>query len=236
MVIRPIVAALLVAASVSCSAVLPVRYEYDEDTYLVLDGSAILYVNASVAALAALRGAPLNVDPRGRLDRNDVRAFFESQVTHVESISTSRREGRRYVHVRIRTNDIRRLSDAPAFAWSRYSLTQEEGLAVFRQDVGPSVRHERPNVGWTGKELVAFRLHLPSRVAYHNGPSREIERGNIIRWEQLLTDRLAGRPVSIEVRMETQSILVQTLTLFALTAIAALGAMALAVWWVMHRK
>ena len=44
--------------------------------------------------------------------------------------------------------------------------------AAAGQDVG--------DVGWDGEELVAVRLHLPSRVTFHNSPSREIQRGNII--------------------------------------------------------
>jgi hypothetical protein len=231
-------AALLVAAALflSCRSVLSVKYEYDEDVYLALDGSATVYVNASVPALAALRGARLDVDPRARLDRNDVRAFFASPVTDVASVTTSRRQGRRYIHVRLDIDDIRRLSDAPAFAWSRYSMSREGGVAVFRQQVGASARRDAGNVGWTGQELVAFRLHLPSRVPWHNAPSGEIERGNIIRWEQPLADRLEGRALNIEVHMEPESILFQTLTLFAATVVAATAAMGLAVWWVIKRK
>ena len=77
------------------------KYEYDEDVHLALDGSATVYVNASVPALVALRGASLDVDPRARLDRDDVRAFFETPVADVASVTTSRRDNRRYVHVRI---------------------------------------------------------------------------------------------------------------------------------------
>jgi hypothetical protein len=216
--------------------VLPVKYEYDEDVHLALDGSATLYINASVPALVALRGAPLEVDPRGRLDRDDVRAFFESAVTDVASVTTSRRDSRRYVHVRIDVDDIRHLHEARAFAWSKYALAPEDGLAVFRQLVGSPVNRDVGDVGWTGQELIAVRLHLPSRVTFHNAPGREIERGNIIRWEQPLTERLQGKPLTIEVRMEPDSILAQTLILFALTATAALASMALAVWWVMRRR
>jgi hypothetical protein len=231
-------AALLLAAavSVSCRSVLSVKYEYDEDVYLALDGSATVYVNASVPALVALRDAPLEVDPRARLDRNDVRAFFASPVTEVASVTTSRRQGRRYVHVRLDIEDIRRLGEAPPFSWSRYSLSDEGEVAVFRQQVGASARRDVGDVGWTGQELVAFRLHLPSRVPSHNAPSGAIERGNIIRWEQSLAERLEGRPVDIEVHMEPESILFQTLTLFAATSVAAVAAMGLAVWWVMRRK
>ena len=229
-------AALVFAAAVSCRSVLPVKYEYDEDVYLELDGSATVYVNASVPALVALRGAALDVDPRARLDRNDVRAFFSSPVTEVASVTTSRRDGRRYVHVRLDVNDIRRLGEAPAFSWSRYTMSTEGGLALFRQDVGASAGSDVGQVGWDGEELVAFRLHLPSRVPYHNAPSREIERGNIIRWEQRLSERRAGQPLSIEVRMESESILAQTLWLFAGTAAAAVATMGGAVFWVMRRR
>jgi hypothetical protein len=231
-------AALLVAVLglASCRSVLSVKYEYDEEVYLELDGSATVYVNASVPALVALRGAPLEVDSRARLDRNDVRAFFESPVAEVESVTTSRRDNRRYVHVRLDVPDIRRLHDAAPFAWSRYSLTGDEDLAVFQQVIGPSAARDVGNVGWSGDERVAFRLHLPSRVPFHNAQSREIERGNIIRWEQSLAERLEGEPLAIEVHMETESILFQTLALFGVTIVLALATLALAIWWVMRRK
>jgi hypothetical protein len=220
----------------SCRSVLSVQYEYDEEIYLALDGSATVYVNASVPALVALRGAPLAVDSSARLDRNDVRAFFESPVTEVASVTTSRRDNRRYVHVRLEVADIRRLHEADPFAWSRYSLASTDGLVVFRQVVGPSAGHEVGNVGWTGEERVAVRLHLPSRVPFHNAQGREIERGNIIRWEQSLAERLEGEPLGIEVHMERESILFQTLALFGVTLVLALTTLALAIWWVMRRK
>jgi hypothetical protein len=231
-------AALLVVVLglASCASVLSVEYEYDEEVYLELDGSATVYVNASVPALVALRDAPLNVDSRARLDRNDVRAFFESPVADVESVTTSRRDNRRYVHVRLDVPDIRRLHHAAPFAWSRYSLTGDEDLAVFQQVVGPSAGRDVGDVGWSGEERVAFRLHLPSRVPFHNAAGREIERGNIIRWEQPLAERLKGDPLAIEVHMETESILFQTLALFALTIVLAFSTLALAIWWVMRRK
>ncbi len=232
-------ALVLLAATLglaSCSSVLSVEYEYDEEVYLDLDGSATVYVNASVPALVALRGAPLEVDSRARLDRNDVRAFFESSVADVESVTTSRRDNRRYVHVRLDVPDIRRLSDAPPFAWSRYSLAGDDDVAVFRQVIGTSEVRDVGNVGWTGAEQVAFRLHLPSRVPFHNAQGRDIERGNIIRWEQPLAQRLKGEPLEIEVHMETESILFQTLALFGVTMVLALSTLALAIWWVMRRK
>lgn len=232
------VATLVVAAftAASCRSVLSAKYEYDEEIYLALDGSATVYVNASVPALVALRDAPLDVDPRARLDRADVRQFFESPVTDVVNVSTSRRDNRRYVHVRMEVSDITRLGEAPAFAWSTYSLTPAEERVIFRQEVGPSAGREVGDVGWTGGELVAFRLHLPSRVPFHNAQGREIERGNIIRWEQPLAARRAGQPLSIEVHMDADSILFQTLTLFGVTIVLALLTLAAGIWFVMRRR
>ena len=114
---------------------------------------------------------------------------------------------------------------------------------MFRQTIGASAL--RPgtlqNVGWDGSELVAFRLHLPSRILEHNARDLEtnepsgIRRGNILAWEQHLTDRLDGRPVTIEVRMDSQSILYRTLWLFA-GAFAAARAHAVAlIWWTMRK-
>lgn len=219
-----------------CRSVLAVKYEYDEEIFLELDGSATVYVNASVPALVALRGAPLDVDPRARLDRNDVRDFFASPVTEVESVTTSRRDNRRYVHVRLNVSDIRRLHEAAPFAWSRYSLDENDQLATFQQQIGAAAGRDVGQVGWEGTEMVAFRYHLPSRIPFHNAPSRQIERGNIIRWEQPLASRLKGEPLTLEVHMERESILFQTLSLFALTTLAALATLGLAVWYVMRRK
>jgi hypothetical protein len=227
------VAVLLMAA---CSAnPLSRKYEYEEEIYVDLDGSATVYVNAAVPALVALRGVNLPVDSAARLDRQDVRAFFESPVTSVGNVSTSRRDGRRYVHVRIEVDDIRRLSEAPPFAWSSYRLDVDEESAEFVQKVGPSASQAVPDVGWQGSELVAFRLHLPSRVTFHNSPTREILRGNIIVWEQSLAERQKGVPVEIDVRMDSESILASTLLLFGTMVALVAVTFVLFIWFIKRR-
>ncbi len=75
------------------------------------------------------------------------------------------------------------------------------------QRVGAASGRDVGDVGWRGNELVAFRMHLPARILYHDAPSKQVERGNILVWEQTLADRLKGVPVHIEARMEGQSIL-----------------------------
>jgi hypothetical protein len=213
-------------------------YEYEEDLFLSLDGSADLIVNASLPALAALRGLDVSIAPATRLDREKIRALYESSLTRVSRVSSWRRKGRRFVQVRLRIADVRKLSQVPPFAWSTYELTEKDGLYVYRQTIGPAAH--RPgtlqNVGWTGGELVAFRLHLPSRIEWHNARDLEtdetsgIARGNILSWEQQLTDRLDGRPISIEVRLDRQTILYRTLWLFAGAFAAAIALIAFVIW------
>src|SRR5687767_13900792 len=118
-----LVGVVAIVVTAACSGnLLSRKYEYEEDIYLALDGSATVYVNASVAALVALRGLPLNVDPRARLDRTAVRALFESPSTHVASVTASRRDNRRYVHVRLDVPDVARLGHVAPFAWSQYGV------------------------------------------------------------------------------------------------------------------
>jgi hypothetical protein len=83
------------AIAAACSGrVLKPQYEYEEELYLRLDGSATVNVNASIASLVALRGADLRVDPDARVDRERVRAFFEGPGVAVSRVSLSRRDGR----------------------------------------------------------------------------------------------------------------------------------------------
>ena len=198
------------------------QYEYQEDIYLALDGTASIYVNTSVAALDALRGATLDTSPTARLDRDALRAFYTTPFAHVAQISQSRRNGRRFAHVRVDVDDIRRLGAAPPFRWSKYEFRREGDEYIYRQTLGAAAGKDVGNVGWTGRELVAFRLHLPSKITYHtnnNGVDNYL-RGNILLWEQPLADRLKGTPLLLDARMQTQSILYRTILLFAGTFLA----------------
>jgi hypothetical protein len=213
------------------------EYEYEEEIYLALDGSATVNVNASVSALDALRGATFDVNPRTRLDRGDVRAFFSGPGARVTRVSLSRRHGRRFVHVGVDVDDIRRLSQLAPFAWSRYHLDRDSELVAFRQIVGSPAPNTVPDFAWTGNEIVAFRIHIPSRIprtASHNSPTG-VQRGNILEWEQPLRDRLGGVPLDLQVQMEPQSILYSTLLLFAGTVVAAAATFGVVIWWVARR-
>jgi hypothetical protein len=196
------------------------QYEYEEDIYLSLDGTAAVYVNSSVAALNALRGTSLDTSPTARLDRDGVRQFYTTPVTHVRQVSQSRRSGRRFLHVRLDVDDVRRLGATPPFQWSRYEFRRQDEGYVYQQSIGAASNKDVGDVGWNGHERVAFRLHLPSKITYHNAGVQNFRRGNILVWEQSLSDRLHGTPLVLDARMQTQSILYRTLLLFGATFVA----------------
>jgi hypothetical protein len=229
-----VVAAALVLAACG-GRLVEKQYEYEEEMYLALDGSATLNVNASVPALVALRGVDLNPSPHTRFDRDRIQHFYEGPGVTVTAMSSSRRYGRRFVHVSMDVADVRAFERLAPFAWSTYKFAREGELYEFKQRVGASAGRQVSDVGWDGTELVAFRMHLPSKIAYHNAPSHRTERGNILEWEQTLADRINGTPIDIDVQLETQSILARTMVLFATTVVAALATFALVIWWVARK-
>ena len=243
--------AAAVLAAITCLAVAGCRggllgkqYEYEEDLTLDVDGSATLVLNASLPALAALRGLPVPTDSSERFRPDDVRALFETPVTNVTRVSRPwRRGGRRFVQVRMEVSDVRRLGEAAPFAWSTYAFSEKDGRRIFSQTVGASALKPGAlrNYGWDGSEIVAFRLHLPSKILHHtardldSGQPSQASRGNILAWEQHLADRLEGTPVNVLVEMESASILHRTLWLFAGAFATAVLVLASLVWWTMRR-
>ena len=218
-----------------CRTLIPRQYEYDEEVNLSLDGSAIVFINGSTAALAALRGIELDTRPNARVDRAAIRRFYSSDMTRVTRISTSRRLGRRFVHLRLQVSDVNRLSESAPFAWATYQLRRQGEQVVYTQAVGAPAGRDVGDVGWRGNELVAFRMHLPARIPYHDAPSKQVERGNILVWEQTLADRLKGAPVHIEARMESESILYSAITLFAMMFVAVVVLFAGIIWWIVRK-
>ncbi len=226
-------ACALVSSACAGRGVFKPEFEYEEELYLALDGSATLNVNASVASLVALRGVALDPNPRARIDRAAVRALFEGPGVDVSKVSLSRREGRRFVHVSIQVMDVRRLALRAPFAWSSYRLDRQGDVIEFRQVVGRSAG-KQVDAGWTGQEIVAFRMHLPSEIPFHNSPTG-VQRGNILEWQQPLVERLNSTPLDVQVQLEPESILYTTLLLFGSTVVAAAIAFALLIWWVVRR-
>ena len=227
------IAALVVLASVAIACGgggFFKQYEYEEDCYLSLDGPATMYVNTSIAALNALHGTSFDATAAGTPDLDAIKAYFTSSQSRVERITTTERNGRRYVHVRLETEDLRRLSNAAPFSWSSYELNASAAEVIYHQEVRGGSGGNPGIVEWRGDEIAAFRLHMPSRILFHNSPYG-VQRGNILAWEQPLSDRLRGEPIEIEARVEAQSILYRTLLLFAGTIVAVALTFVLAIWW-----
>jgi hypothetical protein len=236
---------LLIMSSFACgsTATLFRQYEYEEEVYLSLDGTATVYVNGSLPALNALRGTAFDTNPAERVDTAAVRAYYSTPSTRVIRVSQSRRNNRRFVHVRLDVDDITKLGEVAPFAWSTYRFKRDGNLYKYLQTVGAAAAKDVGNVGWNGSEIVAFRLHLPSRIRYHN-TGGEVGRGNILVWEQPLVERLRGEPVVrdltsgvgvLDARMDAQSILYTTLWLFGTTFVAVAVVFGGVIWWVMRR-
>ena len=249
-----VVVAALAAACNGRSGPLGTEYEYEEDLTLSLDGSATMVVNTSISALVALRGLPLKTDPSARVDqlKNQIRDLYSSTNTRVGRISTWTRHGRRYAGIHVTVADVRALPSIAPFSWAAYELREVGDHVVFRERLSrPAVAQDAAvKAGFTGNEIVAFRLHLPARIRHQNShyldrpDSRPTSRGNILTWEQRLGQRLEGKPIAyaedrspdvMEVRMDRQSILYRTLWLFGLAFLAAVLVIGGLIWLTIRR-
>jgi len=236
----------LVASEWGCrrvSRMLGRDYEYEEDITLAVDGSAVININASLASLVVLHGLPLDVNPRVKFAPEKVRAAFEAAGCVVTRVSSSPwiRENRRFVQVRMDLANIADAAKCRVLGWSTYSFGEVNGVLAYRQTVGMPAGGDATGINWKGKELVGFKLHLPSKIQSHNvrdvdtHETLKPERGNILTWEQYLKDRRLGTPLVMEMTMERDSILYRTLWLFAGALVAALAVMGGLIAWTVRR-
>lgn len=231
-----------IAGGIGCASPLGPQYEYEEQLYLQVDGSATVVIDSSMAAFVALRDLPVSTNFEDLVDRDLVReTFVDAGCEDVRVGQPWVRRGRRFVQVRVSVDHVSSLVDCGPLAWSSYELVPEGDRLRYRQRVGLSSGELPEDVNWTGSELVAFKVHVPSRIEFHNvrrledglagGPSR----GNILTWEQRLVDRLEGQTVTMDVLMDSDSILYRTLWLFGGAFGAALLLIAVLVWMVIRR-
>jgi hypothetical protein len=214
------------------------QYEYVEQVYLNTDGGASVSIDASIPALVALRGAALDPSPSARVDQGAVQKVFEKGgCKDIRQVGQPwRKKDRWFIEVRIEAADVRTLGQCGMLGWSSYTFERDEAGLHYEQTVAAAAGGNPGKVNWNGSELVAFRLHMPSRIVYHNvrrldrDEPGDVGRGNILTWEQHLADRRAGKPVHMDVRMESESILRRTLTLFAGAFVAAITALGAIVW------
>jgi hypothetical protein len=232
----------LVVATVGCHNPLGRQYEYEEQLYLGVDGAAQTVIDASIPALIALRGLPIDIGSRTSIDREQIRKIFsEAGCANVRVGQPWVRRGRRFVQIRVAAPDVRQLQACKPLSWSTYTFERTGNVIHYAQTVGAAAGVNPGSVNWTGDELVAFKLHLPSRIIYHNvkrledGSNGDIDRGNILTWEQRFKDRRAGVPIAMDVRMDSESILYRTLWLFAGAFAAAVTLLIVLIWLTMRR-
>lgn len=241
--------ALVVMMTAACGAlgIGSPKYEYEEQIYLDVDGRASIAIDGSIDAIGALRGVVLDGSASSAVTRDDVRRVYESARCRVDSVSRPwTRQNRRYVRVWVSVDDVRRMADCTMLGWSRVTLAPiDDDSMRFEQTVGAPApgapeAAKASGVAWTGSEIVAFRLHLPSRIEFHNvkrldGTNGDVERGNILTWEQTLTDRLAGVPLAMRVDMDSTSILNTTLWIFGGAFAGAVLLLGGIIWMVVRR-
>ena len=212
-----LVLGLLVTLS-ACTA-----YEYEEEVFLRLDGSGRFRVSGSREALGTLL-------PLSRVTVETVRDHFDEPQVELDSVRETERDGRSFIHVQARFSDWSRLCEHPAFSGRNCSLV-----------IGPDVLEIEatvPGPQWSGRVAtdpdapIAFRIHFPSTVAFHNSPN-EIERGNIVRWQRSMGEHFAREPLVIQARFEKRSVLETTVMVLiaavSLVAVAITGAILLMV-------
>ena len=182
--------------------------EYEEQLYLAVDGSATVVVDASLPAL--VRAARRERSIPHRTDPPIVQPFAGCMRARAARSTVSRlwdRRGRRFVQIQVSANDIRTLLKCAllclvgVFAGADIRMTRQR--LKYLPDLGPPAGTDPGAVNWDGSELVAFKVHAPSRIRFHNvkkldGTDGAHERGNILTWEQTLADRRAGRPLTME--------------------------------------
>jgi hypothetical protein len=236
------VGVLALAVAAGCASPFGPRYEYAEQLYLRVDGGATVIIDTSLAALVALRGLPIDPTPSARVDRDGIRRLFaEAGCSDVRVGQPWVRDRRHFVQVRVETRDVRTLSSCGPLSWSVYKFEKDAGGIHYEQLIGAPAPRDPGKVNWKGDEIVGFKLHLPSKIMFHNvkrladGLDGSIDRGNILSYEQRLTDRRAGTPMHIDVRMGGQSILFQTLWLFGGAFAAALVVLTTIIWITMRR-
>ena len=252
--VASVAAAAVLAA---CASPFAPQYEYEEQLYLSVDGRATVTIDTSLHALVALRGVTLDPSLAGSTDRGAIQRLYEAAGCRVDRVGRLwERQGRRFAQIRVTTDDVRTLSTCGLLSWSSYALgpvgTDPDGLH-YRQIVGAAAQPAAAagssaatdlsvlsGSNWDGTELVAFKLHLPSRIREHNvkrlnGENGAQERGNILTWEQRLADRRAGTPIVMDVTMDSTSILNTTLWIFGGSFTAAVVVLILIVWMVVRR-
>ena len=205
-----------------------VAYEYEHEFWLDVDGSGTVYVTGRPSLWAAFKGLPAS-DDRPDESRAAVRELFEKSGLHVRRVTWTKRQGRPYLFISARFDDVNRLSGTPAFPDLRIALRREgERLSLEGAWQGLPGGPDPPPEDRAGP--MAVRFHLPSKVYEHSNAMDGVERGNIVGWRQEVAAGLGGQALPFRALIDRRSILLSTVGLFAGAIALGLSLVALAVY------
>ncbi len=128
---------LLAGLAVACRSPFSRQYEYEEQLYLGVDGSARTIIDASIPALVALRNLPLDPSSRTPIDRDQVRRLFA--VAGCSDVRVGQpwvRKGRRFVQVSVSTRDVEQFAACGPLAWSTYRFERDGSTHALHADRG----------------------------------------------------------------------------------------------------
>ena len=222
----PRLALLLLAAALMRGCV---AYEYEHEFWVRVDGSGSVNVTGRPELWTAFKGVPLPEDEGAA--RDAVRRLFEDSGLEVDTVTVTRRGGRPYIFIDADFEDVNRLSSTPAFPDLRIELRPEGDRLRLEGTWSPP----RAPAGIADDGLMAVRFHLPSQVYEHRNAFEGVERGNIVAWRQDMRTALAGRSLDFGAVMDSRSILLSTVLLFAGAIVLALSILGGLLYWTMKK-
>jgi hypothetical protein len=220
MAARLALALLLAAGLHSC-----IRYEYEHELWLDVDGSGRVNLTGRPDLWAAFKG--LAVDGDEDALRQRARDLFERSGLRVRKVDVTHRGGRAYLFVAAAFDDVNRIGGTPAFPDLRIALRPEDGRLHLQ---GSWKRPPALAAAARPREdgVMAVRFHLPSKIYQHENAADGVERGNIVGWRQDVAVSLRGRELAFGALLDRRSIFYSTVGLFAgavALALALLGVM-----------
>ena len=226
---RPAAVLLLAVGLGGC-----LRYEYEHEFWLRVDGSGAVNVTGRPALWTAFKGLGSASGPEAAASVEAARSLFERSGLRVRRATLTRREGRPYLFVSAEFEDVNALDGAPAFPDLEIAMRKEQDRLVLE---GTWARPgDTPEVGALDRQgLMAVRFHLPSKVYGHKNAADGVERGNIVGWRQGVAEALDGRALDFGAEMDDRSILLSTVILFASAILLALLLLAGGLWALVRR-
>ncbi len=207
-----------------------VRYEFDHELWLNVDGSGEVRVTGRPELWSAFKGLSPSSDPETL--RGEARRLFEASGLEVRRVTLTRRRGQPYLFVAARFDDVNRLEGTAAFPDLRLKLRREgDRLRLAGMWKRPAGSAADP----PGEGLVAVRFHVPSKIYEHKNAAGGVERGNILSWRETVAEALSGRALDLEFLVDERSILFSTVGLFAATIGAAFAILAAGVYLTARR-